>query len=367
MDGKKLFKHYYNRLAREGMLKALLLGAIAGFAVNFVVAFATWFVNGFNGLWVSIAAGVAVLLVSTPVFYFKFYRPSAKKIARRIDRLGLEERLITMTELENDESYIAMRQREDAREKLDAFNGKKIHFHFSRAAIVIVAVFGVLGISMTTVNALSAHGIAPSGNDVIDHLTPPPSIDEYYSISYLVEGGGHIESADGGEDDQIEQLVLPGEDGAPVVAVADDGWVFQNWDDDLAEPQRQELNVHEDLVFTAVFVEMEEGDGDGDGEPQEGDESGEGDQAQDAPSADGSPNDSEGDPQDSPQESDPNGNPNSGASGRYEDNNKVIDKNTYYRDVYEEYYERAMEKLENGDDLTDEERAIIESYFDTIK
>ncbi|MCH5164703.1 MAG: hypothetical protein J1F36_06790, partial [Clostridiales bacterium] len=123
MGSKKLFDKYYSRLAREAMLKAFIIGFIAGFAVNIVIAFVTLFFTDFK-LWfvVALGAGIIVTAITALLLYFKAFKPTTKKIASRIDSLGLEERLITMTELENDESYIAMRQREDAKAKLNEVN-----------------------------------------------------------------------------------------------------------------------------------------------------------------------------------------------------------------------------------------------------
>ena len=125
MDVKELFDKYYSRLAREGMLKALFCGLIVGFAVNFAVAFTAWY-YGWNGLWWALGAWVVVTAATTPLFYIKKFKPSAKEVAERLDRLGLEERMITMTELEQDDSYIAFRQREDAKLQLEAVERKRI-------------------------------------------------------------------------------------------------------------------------------------------------------------------------------------------------------------------------------------------------
>lgn len=103
-------------------------------------------------------ARVAAIAAFVPIFYYKKFRPTTKDVARRIDRLGLEERIITMTELEKDESYIAMRQREDAKRKLGAVDAKQIRFRFSTAAAVVAAICAVLGVSMTTVTDLERAG-----------------------------------------------------------------------------------------------------------------------------------------------------------------------------------------------------------------
>lgn len=127
MNIKELFDKYYSRLAREGMLKALFSGLSVGFAVNFIVAFICWYFNA-NGLLWSLLALVVTTAIAMPLFYVKKYKPSVKDVAKRLDRLGLEERMITMTEFQGDDSYIAVRQREDARTTLHEVDTKRIRF-----------------------------------------------------------------------------------------------------------------------------------------------------------------------------------------------------------------------------------------------
>lgn len=346
MKNRKTFEKYYSRLSKEGILKALILGLIVGFAVDFCVAFGTWFISGFNGLYVSLAAGVAAALIATPVFYYKLFRPTSKKIAERIDRLGLDERMITMLELEGDDSYIALRQREDAEQKLGEINEKRLKFRISRAAIAIVAIVGVLGISMTTVNALSASGIVPDPGH-IGELIDPPAPPTAYMVSYMVEEGGYIE----GETDQI---VFEGEDATTVLAVADDGWMFSRWSDEPedtedSDPSRTDTNVHEDLEVTAIFQRVEETNQNSNPQQDPGDS---------APD----------EPGDTPPSSDPSDDPSNSTSGnRYDPSNQIIDGETDYRTWLESgALQDAMDRLQNNETLTDEERKIIESFFGII-
>ena len=43
----------------------------------------------------------------------------------------------------------------------------------------------------------------------------------------------------------------------------------------------------------------------------------------------------------------------------------IIDGKTPYMDLYDEYYDRAVELLESGE-LTEEQRRIIENYFNIL-
>ena len=376
MDAKKIFEKYYSRLALEGFLKALILGLIFGFAAEFIVAFATWMAS-YNGLWISIAAGVAVAAGMTALFYFKKFRPTAKQIAKRVDRLGLEERLITMTELEGDDSYIALRQREDAQKKMREVEAKEIKLRLSKLAIAFAAVFMALGVSMTTVTGLAASGEISGGDDFFEQVFPEPPV--YFEVTYIADEGGEIlENAD--------QVVLKGDDALPVLAVADEGYMFKGWSDELEkndpdyvpDPARTDTNIQESLTVHAEFAPVQEGNGGGGGQSGENDkpqdeQDGDGDQPNDAPS-DGQSGGQNGDSQQQEGQQGQDGQPGQepgqggdGAGGSYQENNQIWDGETYYRALLEEYLKKAQEYLENNQDLPPELRDIIDAYFDIIE
>ena len=109
----QLYLKYHKRINRESVIKSLLLGLIVGAAVLLATSFLAWMTNP-DFLWLAVIAFVLVTAGFTPLFYYKKYKPTTKAIAMRVDALGLEERLLTMAELEGDDSYLAKRQREDA-------------------------------------------------------------------------------------------------------------------------------------------------------------------------------------------------------------------------------------------------------------
>ena len=330
MDHREHFQKYRSRLVGEGVIKAVICGLTIGFSVDFLVALITW-LAGADGLWLSIGLGFISAAVSAPIFYYRRFRPTAKSVARRLDRLGLEERLITMTELEGDESYIALRQREDAQQKLQTVDRRQIKFLLSRAGIVSVCVLAVLGISMTTVSTLSAQGRLPGG--VID---PPAS----FSVTYSAKEGGEILG-------ECSQTVSEGGSATTVVAVAADGWMFDHWSDGISVPSRTDTDIRADLSLAAIFVEV-------------------GDSSQDPGSQDRPDDRPDGEAGDGPGSGTPGIDPGDGTGGKYEDNNQIIDGKTYYREVYQAYYDQAMKILAEGGEIPDGLRAIIESYFGII-
>lgn len=349
-DAKKLFDKYYSRLVWEGVLKALAFGLIVSFSAVIVVATATWLLNYEGALWVTLTSGAVALAISAPILYFAQFRPTTEAIAKRLDGLGLEERLITMLELENDESYVAMRQREDARTQLNAVGAKQVKLMISKAVIIALAILFVGSVSMTTVSALTASNSIPP---VIDRDDDQPI---FFTVSYLVLGYRGDEEMNEDEGGiiigEFDQVVEAGESATTVIAVADDGWFFLGWlEDGSSDPTRTDTNIEEDMTFTAVFVLLQENDGDsqgGSGEGEEGDE----------------PQNSE--PQQSPEGAgEPSDDPGKG-SGSFTNNDMVKDGETNYKDLYDEYYRRAMEILSSGGELPDELREMLEKYFEML-
>lgn len=344
MKANKYFEKHFSKLRTEALVRSLLAAMIIGFAVAFVVALATWFTS-LNGLWISLAAFAASTAVATWIFYVKKYRPTAMNSARRLDRLGMEERLVTMVELENDESVMAQLQRQDAKKKLEELDAASVKIKIEKTTWITLAVSGVLGIAMMVVTALSAFGLLPGGWEVLEELSPDEPI-KYVSVTYEAEDGGYIEG-------DAEQLIPIGSDSTPVVAVAEDGYEFQGWEDGYRRPSRSDGKIEEDVIFIAIFLPLEDEADDGDGEEtQESDQ----EKPKDKPSQNGKP-----------QDDNPDAPPSNSGGGKYEEANQVIDGETYYKEVLETYREMLKERLEaEGDQMSDEERAIIESYLGIV-
>ena len=247
----KLFQKYYKRVAKEGVLKALLIAlSIASGALALTAAF-SWFFGFKAGLYIGIALFVVILGALTPLLYIRKFRPSTKAIAQRVDELGLEERVLTMTELENDSSYLALKQREDTVHALKQVDHMLIKIAVSTALIVVTAAVVVFGAGFMTVDTLYVAGVIPSGVSLISEAVG----DKSYIVSYDVDlsneaiaalkeaeveipesGYGFVYYYDEENwrtqdkfEDQIE--INEGEAAPAVLAVASRGYVFVRWSD----------------------------------------------------------------------------------------------------------------------------------------
>lgn len=421
MSKESVFKKYYKRLAGEGLLKSFLLALTIALFAETVILLAFWFA-GIKRYWLSAGISTGICAALVPSLYFLFFRPDTKAIARRLDSLGLEERLLTMNELQNDESYIAMRQREDARQALAKIDPKNVRIVLSRTLLVLLIVSFVCAGSMTTISALANSGVIPEGPDIIPDIVNPET---YYTVRYVCkiyrkdminldirdeEGvGGLIEGMD-------EQLVAVGESSEAVLAFADPDWGFAEWGDGSEDPYRFEEAVFVDeSVFEGSYVmeinsknyfdeetieEYGEGalfaadldtgtvyikgvdgkitvfisayfaqlGGSGEYEPGDGMSDNTGEEP-DAPQ-DGNPdqdNKEDQDPSDS--KNDPNKDPSSDPSNPStpgKDNNNIIDGNTDYKTRLEEYIALAKEYEANGEKVPDYILDFIQRYYDLL-
>ena len=377
MNGKELFKSHYSRLVIEGVIKSAMLGLAIGFGANFIAAFFAWMFD-FGGIWFGIGIGAGVAAISGVLLYFLKFKPNEMEVARRLDRLGLEERMVTMLELKGEDSYIAELQRENARFHLNKVSNRRIRFRISKVVAIILAVAFLFASSMTTVVGLADSNIIPPGDEVIN---PEDPYENHIAISYMAEEGGEIEG-------EADQLVAPGESTSAVVAVAQDGWMFVGWDDGLETPERFDENVTVEMIYFAIFEEVIDGDesqgseSGGDGKPG----SPEGDAADDLPEAGDASVDSDntgdagdkGDGQGSSSDSDGGqGSTNDqgegkgdgqgqGAGGKWQDSNQFLDGKTYYKDHIDMYYQIAQEILAEGGEIPQELRDFLEAYYGSI-
>ena len=342
-----LLSKYARRLTTEGLLKALFLSLTIAFGVTFVVAAITWF-KGIDALLLCVGILLGITAIGVPIFYFAAFRPTLKGNAKRIDRLGLEERTITMLELENEDSIFARLQREDARSHLEQINEKMLKIRLARKLVVSTAVTAFLTVAMIVVSVLTSLGYLMSGVEMMAPILPQDPI-EYVYVEFFVEEGGYI-------DGEEFQEIIRGGDTTEVMAVAEDGWIFVGWDDGLERPERMEFGVTQDAIYVAIFEPVEdEGDSDGDGD---GDGEGEGS---------GTPSDQpgEGDGQTN-QESQDGENSNEAGGGRYQSANQALDGKTYYRDVMKQYEDMIFEYLTSGEEVPEDVRKIIETYLEII-
>lgn len=343
MEKNKIFQKQFSKLKFEAIVKSTLAGVGCGLGVNFLTSLITWF-TPFHGFWLSLLLFAIVAPVVSILFYYKRFYPSDIQNARRLDSMGLHERLVTMVEFQNADSEMARIQREDATRTLATIDKSQIKLKVSKALLVLFLCAFLLAVPMTTVNAMSEQGHLPRGDELLGSIVDDATKLSYL-ISYEVEEGGIIYGT-------AEQLVQEGSSATAVVALSNEGYYFKMWSDGNTSPARIDENVSADATYIAIFVKMDS--------TEEWSDTDEGDSPTDAPEKKNegqSPGDSIGDnPQDSMH-----------GGGKYEPNNQVINGNIYYREIIEEYKDTADERIfEENSTLTEEEIEFIKQYLGIV-
>ena len=359
-------------LKKEGIIKSALWGGVVGLSAGFIIAFVTWFVE-FKGLWLSIGVGLGLWAVAAVPFYFLKFRPTDIDVMRRLDRAGLEERMITMHELKDDNSFMASVQRKDAQKSLDAAvantGGKLLHIKIATVTIVVACIVFGCAVGMTVVTGLSDYGVIRIGSVVWDDTFNPVK-PVYFNVNFIAKGFDKNQKESNGGDisGEREQTVEKGSAASAVRAVpnAMQGYYLKYWEDDLGNrfygsPLFVAENVQRNITVTAVFEQLidedifwgyyydpngeEEGGGGGDGE------GGGGDSENSGPPGDQMP-----------------GLGNGAGGSATEPGDTIIDGETQYDELYEKYYELAMEMLANGTDGYPPELVeMLEAYFGILR
>ncbi len=115
---KKKLRSFRRKLNLEAGIRAGSIGFTVGLAGMLVVLLYGRLAK--QELWL-LEAGVlafGLFLITTLLAYFILFRPEKKEVLESIDALGLQERIITMEELRDEETVIAKKQRQDAKEQL---------------------------------------------------------------------------------------------------------------------------------------------------------------------------------------------------------------------------------------------------------
>lgn len=396
MENRDVMLKFRKRLAVEGILKAVALAVVTGLITAFVIAFTTWF-STFNGLWLAIGALFLVSAVMTPFFYFLLFVPTERKVAERVDRAGLEERLITMLDYSNDDSFMAFRQRADAEHAAMVMDSKGIDpiaatsrgvgaSVLSRSVFITLMVSMAVAIAMIVITGLSAYGILPNGAKVLAAAFDGPA---YYSVTYTAGEGGAVYDAYGSPDEDIYSAYAgarnAAEDGtetssvvysvsesgsAPtVIATPFEGYYFVYWVDAdgnvySSDPSINVSRVSKDESLGAVFAELDvpRDDPYGNGSDSNSDEGSDkknsredGDYDEDRP------------PEDEKSEGDGGDGPGAGDDGYENVNDSIIDGKTNYKENYGDYHEDAMGNLsDSSEGLPPSLVDYIEAYFEGL-
>ena len=341
MEKKQFFDKHYQRLVKEGIMRSAIFGTAVFFGTSFLLAFLYWML-AFGSIWLSLAIGAPIGAVVGILWYRLKYKPTLTAAARRVDRLGLEERTVTMLELIDDDSYIAQVQREDAENKLSALPVEKITFSFSLGSIIAAVITPLLCSAAIVLGFLARADVIPYGKELLSG-----SVEGEFEVKYEAGDGGELRG-------ELTQTVNYGENTDKVLAVADEGWIFVRWDDGNEYPERYEAEVTRNITVKAIFEKINTDTTDDE----------DGDAADDTPFA--SQVESGGDSSDDSSGENNSDQNSEQINSKWEEKNKFIDGATYYKDYLELYYQYATGIFDSDNEIPPELIEFFETYFSGI-
>ena len=179
MSIKDALKPFRKRLMIEALIRsAVLAGMIAACiasALGIVHVIIPWLLSEFG-----------IILFFTGLFALVFgllfaflYRPSKRQTAKRIDGLGLSERVETMLEFEHSTTPAARLQREDTLARLQHIKAQDLRLRISRTVSVLCAVFCICATVLLLVPEINAFSRYPIVNELNQMVQDSHISDEF--------------------------------------------------------------------------------------------------------------------------------------------------------------------------------------------
>lgn len=392
---------FKKKAKKQNIVKAGLCSVAISllFTIPFLIAF--WIMD-YKYKFI-ICAGIFIVGISVlfPVLYFKKFKYTEIQLAKRIDDLGLEERVLTMIELKDNDSFIAKKQKEDTLNVLKTVEVNDLKGKYRKQSFL--SIFSttlaslVIALSLMFPNireTIIAHGepkytieVSAKGlgfvidyskyenqslinavskkqeQDQIDKINNkeivelkqfPTAFSNRISVDYrCFEDIDATMVLDGANFEDISYRIKSDETHI-LMALPYKGYVFIGWSDGCTSPFREIDDYSSDLI--ALFDEVSSvGENMPDKQEEPGDKDGSADSESDGIGPEGNGtgktnnDDSWGD----------------GAKGSPA--NQVINGETYYGDIFNQSYQEAVERIKNDTNLTDAQKKAITDYFESIR
>lgn len=147
MNLNKLFRTFKQKLLLENILKSSLFALMFSAAGVFIVSLIYHILIRETPLKLTLLVGLGIFILSfSIVFIFRY--PTKKKVASRIDEIGLQERVSTMLEYRKNETEIASLQRKDAVEQIQKVSAKQMKFRLFKKEFISCAICICMAVTM---------------------------------------------------------------------------------------------------------------------------------------------------------------------------------------------------------------------------
>lgn len=392
---------FKKKAKKQNIIKAGLCSVAISLLFNIPFLIAFWIMD-YKYKFI-ICAGIFIVGISVlfPVLYFKKFQYTEIQLAKRIDDLGLEERVLTMIELKDNNSFIAKKQKEDTLNVLKTVEANDLKGKYKKQSFLSIFSTAlaslVIALSLMFPNireTIIAHGepkytieVSAKGlgfvidyskyenqslinavskkqeQDQIDKINNkeivelkqfPTAFSNRISVNYRCFGDIDATMVLDGANFEDISYKIKSDETHILMALPYKGYVFIGWSDGFVSPFREIDNYSTDLI--ALFDEVSSvGENMPDKQEEPGDKDGSADSESDGIGPEGNGtgktnnDDSWGD----------------GAKGSPA--NQVINGETYYGDIFNQSYQEAVERIKNDTNLTDAQKKAITDYFESIR
>lgn len=392
---------FKKKAKKQNIIKAGLCSVAISLLFNILFLIAFWIMD-YKYKFI-VCAGIFIVGISVlfPVLYFKKFKYTEIQLAKIIDDLGLEERVLTMIELKNNNSFIAKKQKEDTLNVLKTVEANDLKgkykkqsflsiFSTALASLVIALSLMFPNIRETIIARgepkytieVSAEGLGfvidyskyenqslinavskkqeqdeinkINNKEIVELKQFPTVFSNRISVNYrcfedidatmVLDGANFVDVSYRIQSDETHILM----------ALPYKGYVFVGWSDGCVSPFREIDNYFTDLI--ALFDEVSSvGEDLPDKQKEPGDKDG----------SDGGESDGIGPEGNGTGKTNNDDNWGDGAKGSLA--NQVINGETYYGDIFNQSYQEAVERIKNDTNLTDAQKKAITDYFESIR
>ena len=172
---------FKKKAKKQNIIKAGLCSVAISLLFNIPFLIAFWIMD-YKYKFI-ICAGIFIVGISVlfPVLYFKKFKYTEIQLAKKIDDLGLEERVLTMIELKDDNSFIAKKQKEDTLNVLKTVEANNLKGKYKKQSFL--SIFSTALASLVIALSLMFPNIKET---IIAHGEPK------YTIEVSAEGFGFV-------------------------------------------------------------------------------------------------------------------------------------------------------------------------------
>lgn len=392
---------FKKKAKKQNIIKAGLCSVAISLLFNIPFLIAFWIMD-YKYKFI-ICAGIFIVGISVlfPVLYFKKFKYTEIQLAKIIDDLGLEERVLTMIELKDNNSFIAKKQKEDTLNALKTVETNDLKGKYKKQSFLSIFSTAlaslVIALSLMFPNIkeiIIAHGepkytieVSAEGlgfvidyskyenqslinavskkqeQDQIDKINNkeivelkqfPTAFSNRISVNYrCFEDIDATMVLDGANFEDISYKIKSDETHI-LMALPYKGYVFIGWSDGCVSPFREIDNYSTDLI--ALFDEVSSaGENMPDKQEEPGDKDGSADSESDGIGPEGNGTGKT------------NNDNNWGDGAKGSPANQVINGETYYGDIFNQSYQEAVERIKNDTNLTDAQKKAITDYFESIR